>query len=444
MTDSSSADSPAVAFERARNVLECAGAIAESSRPKLLYLVHRMPYPPDKGDRIRNFQILSWLAERASVHLMCLADETVDVAAVSVLETLADRVAVVRLPALQRYARAACSVALGRTATEGAFESPAFRELLRRWSAETRYHVVLVSSSSMVQYLRINELSSVPKVVDFIDVDSQKWLDYAQACSGPRAWFYRTEARRLQRLERDAAACVRAALLVSEAESNLFRLTCDAPNVRTVSIGIDLAKFHAVDGAVDSDRTCVFVGALDYRPNVDGVTWFCREAWPEIYRQRSAARLLLVGRQPVAAVSRLAGIAGVEVIGQVPDVRPYLAEAGVVVVPLRLARGIQTKVLEALAMSKATVASPQSLAGLGGCGSVPALIASTPGEWIESVTRLMDDPAERRRLGQNGRRYVEEHHNRDRSLEPLGPILGLSAPSEYAAVAKPETLELER
>jgi glycosyltransferase involved in cell wall biosynthesis len=132
-------------------------------------------------------------------------------------------------------------------------------------------------------------------------------------------------------------------------------------------------------------------------------------------------------------VRRLAGVPGVEVIGQVLDVRPYLAQAAMVVVPLRLARGIQNKVLEALAMGKATVASPQTLAGLPARDTAPVLAASTPTEWIESVVGLMDDPDRRRRLGRAGRRYVEEFHRWDRCLEPLGLILGLPGQPEGAA-----------
>ena len=134
----------------------------------------------------------------------------------------------------------------------------------------------------------------------------------------------------------------------------------------------------------------------------------------------------MVGRQPAPAVRRLARVPGIEVVGQVPDVRPYLAEASVVVVPLRLARGIQNKVLEAMAMGKATVASPQSLVGLQGHGSIPVLCASTPLQWVESVTRLMGDMVERRRLGDEGRHFVEEFHHWDRALEPLESILGLN------------------
>ena len=423
------------------------GTMPELHRPKILYITHRVPYPPDKGDRIRNYHILTWLARRASVHLACLADESVDDGKLKTLESLVDRVGVIPHRSWLRWARAVRSLAAGRTVTEGVFSSPALRDLLRAWARETRYDATLASASGVAPYLRLKELEGVPAVVDFVDVDSQKWFDYAQSCRGPRAWLYRLEGQRLRRLEQQATTWARGTVLVSEAETNLFRQTCNAPNVYTVTNGVDLQKFAPGAESAESpetSQTCVFVGALDYRPNIDGVCWFCREVWPEIYRRRPGARLLLVGRQPVPAVRRLTAIAGVEVVGQVPDVRPYISGAGLILVPLRLARGVQNKVLEALAMGKATVASPQSLVGLQARGTVPVLTASTSTEWVESVLRLMDDPALRRRLGSDGRRYVEASHCWDRSLEPLGPILGLPTRPDVAAAASPETSGLDR
>ncbi len=391
--------------------------MSNSAQPKVLYLVHRVPYPPDKGDRIRNYHILTWLARRASVHLACLADESVEDSALATLEGLADRVAVVRLGRGSRSLRAARSFAMGRTVSEGAFRSPEMSRLLRCWVGATRYNVILASASSLAPYLRLEELRNMPAVVDFVDVDSQKWLDYAKTSSGSRAWLYSTEGRRLQRFEHDVTRWARGVVLVSQAETNLFGRSSDATNVYTVPNGVDLTGFQTTEEVVGSDRTCVFVGALDYRPNIDGVSWFCQDVWPEIRRQREGARLLLVGRRPVPAVRRLASVPGVEVVGQVPDVRPYLAQAAVVVVPLRLARGVQNKVLEAMAMGKATVASPQSLAGLPARGAVPALTASTPSEWVDAVIGLMDDPERRRRLG--SRRSPIR-----RRIAPLGSLPG--------------------
>jgi sugar transferase (PEP-CTERM/EpsH1 system associated) len=289
----------------------------------------------------------------------------------------------------------------------------------------------------MVPYLRAEELAGVPAVIDLVDVDSQKWLDYAAAGRGPRAWLHRTEGRRLRRLEQGLPGWARAVTLVGEAEADLYRQFCAPGDVQAITNGVDLDYFRPgpeADGPVG-----VFVGALDYLPNVDGAGWFCREVWPEVRRRRPDARFLLVGRRPAPAVRRLADLPGVELVGQVPDVRPHVVRASVAVVPLRIARGVQNKVLEALAMAKPTVASPQTLAGLKARPGTHLLRASSPAEWAQAVLRLFDDAALRHRLGAAGRRYVEENHCWDRCLAPFAPLLGLpERPLPLSSCGRPE------
>jgi sugar transferase (PEP-CTERM/EpsH1 system associated) len=388
----------------------------------ILFLTHRVPYPPDKGDRIRTYHILRFLARRARVHLACLADEPVPDEALAALDAYCARVGVVRLGRL-RWLRACGSVLRGRTVTEGAFAAPALRAMLRSWVRETPFSFALASSSGMAPYLRLPELRDIPAVVDLIDVNSQKWLDYAAAKGWPKSWLYRMEGRRLRRLEQSLPGWARAVTLVSEAEADLYREGGAESAAHAIGNGVDLDYFRP--SPKTPEQGCVFVGALDYHPNVDGARWFCREVWPQIYRVRPEARLVLVGRQPVPAVRRLAELPGVAVVGQVPDVRPHVAGAAVSIVPLRLARGVQNKVLEALAMGKATVASPQAAHGLGATPGQHLLVASTPSEWVETILGLLDDPTRRRRLGALGRQYVEENHRWDQCLEALGPLLGL-------------------
>jgi sugar transferase (PEP-CTERM/EpsH1 system associated) len=400
--------------------------VADLTRPNVLYLVHRVPYPPDKGDRIRSYHLLRYLSRRAAIHLACLADEPVTAETTAALESLCERVAVVPLGNWSRWLRAPGALLSGRTISEGVFHSPALVEVLRCWARETCFHVSLASASSMIPYLRRDELREVPAVVDLMDVDSQKWFEYAGAERGLRARLYETEGCRLRELEQALPSWARAVTLVSDAEADLFRQFCLWDGVHAVTNGVDLDYFRPADQPVAEDG-CVFVGALDYRPNVDAACWFAREVWPAIRRRRPETRLRLVGRQPAPVIARLARLPGVEVVGQVPDVRPYLAGAAVAVVPLRIARGIQNKVLEAMAMAKPVVASPQGLTGLSNKQDLPALTASERLEWVEQVGRLLDSPALRRQLGVAGRAYVEAYHDWDRCLEPFGPILGLPA-----------------
>ncbi len=393
--------------------------------PDLLYLAHRVPYPPDKGDRIRTFHLLRCLSRRARIHLACLADEPVTQEQRAVLESYCAQVAVVPLGRWSRCLRGLASLICGGTVSEGAFASRGLRAVLRAWAGETRFHAALASSSSLAPYLRMPELAGVPPVIDLIDVDSQKWLDYAAASRGPKRWLYRLEGHRLRRLERELGEWARALTVVTEAEAELYRRCCGDGPMHAVSNGVDLDYFAPVPQV--AEPRCVFVGALDYRPNVEGACWFCREVWPEIHRQRPDARLDLVGRQPVAAVQRLGELPGVEVVGQVPDVRPYVARASVAVVPLHIARGVQNKVLEALALERATVATPQALEGLGVQPGREVVCASSSQEWVRAVLDLFGDPARRAQLGQVGRRYVETSHCWERCLEPMEALLSLPA-----------------
>ena len=396
----------------------------------VLFLAHRVPYPPDKGDRIRTFNILRFLSQRARVHLACLADEPVSNEIKHSLGRYCERLAIVKVGGGSRWFRTGLSLVRGGTASEGAFHVPQLCRILRRWASEVRYDISLGSASSIAAYLRLTQLRDVPAVIDFMDVDSQKWFDYAASHRGPRAWLYRTEGRRLRRLEQETSAWASAITLVGQTELNIYRQFCPNGPAHAITNGVDLDYFHpeALIGPASSRSeapSCVFVGALDYFPNVEASLWFCREIWPQVHRRRPEAKFYLVGRRPSPALERLSALPGVVLVGQVPDVRPYLAQASITIAPLRIARGIQNKVLESLAMARATIVSPQTLVGLNACPGVHLLQASSSEEWLQTILALFDDPALRRSLGEAGRRYVEEHHSWESCLKPLGSLLGL-------------------
>jgi polysaccharide biosynthesis protein PslH len=397
---------------------------AEPPRPNLLFLAHRVPYPPDKGDRIRSFHVLRCLARHAKVHLVCLADEPAPDNAAAALGHYCERVAVIPL-GKSRWIHALGALLRGKTVTSGAFYSPALIATLRAWSRDTQFDSCLASSSGMAPYLEREELIDVPGVVDLVDVDSEKWLEYASVSRGWRSWIYGIEGKRLREFERGLPERARAVTLVSQAEADLYRSFCQPGRVHAVTNGVDLDYYHPQP--VGNEESCVFVGALDYRPNVDAVCWFCDEVWPALRDQRPQARLLLVGRRPVSAVERLAANNGVELFADVPDVRPLVGRATVAIAPLRIARGVQNKVLEALAMSKAVVASPQALAGIQAKPAVHLLSATSVTDWVQAVNRLWDDSSLRSRLGRAGRAYVEKHHRWEVCLEVFSELLGLTA-----------------
>jgi glycosyltransferase involved in cell wall biosynthesis len=180
---------------------------------------------------------------------------------------------------------------------------------------------------------------------------------------------------------------------------------------------------------------CAFVGALDYLPNVDAAVWFANEVWPRVRERHPTATFRVIGRKPDAAVVKLGQRPGVEIVGQVPDVRPFVASEAVSVVPMRLSRGLQNKVLESLAMGKATVAAPPALAAIRAVPGRDLLKAESADEWVTSVCQLFDDPAERKRLGENGRRFVETNHDWATCLAPLTDLIDTATAPESAEMA---------
>lgn len=395
----------------------------DPSRPNILYLTHRLPYPPDKGDRIRNFHLLKFLGARANLFLASLADEPVAMETLDALRPSCVQLAAIDQRPAGRILSACGSLVAGGSASVGAFASAALARTIRDWTGKTRFDFVVASASSLVPYLQMPALRATPAVIDLVDVDSQKWLDYADASAGPRAWLYRLEGRRLRAVERSLPAWAHAVTLVSEAEAAVYRSFRAPGRVEVAANGVDLDYFQPVEA--ETQTACVFVGALDYRPNVDAARWFCERVLPALRQRRPNAEAWLVGRQPSAEVRQLSRLPGVQVIGQVPDVRPYLAQAAVAVAPLRIARGLQNKVLEALAMGKAVVASPPALAALSVRPGTELVAATAPEEWVEALDGLLGDAVARRRLGNAGRRYVETNHHWERCLAPFAAMLGL-------------------
>ena len=391
-----------------------------SNRPDLLFVTHRVPYPPDKGDRIRTYHLLRFLAEHARVHLASLADEPVSEATHRKLAELCHRVAIVPRRFGHRI-RGLRSLILGGTISEATFASKQLTETIRKWTTETDFAGAIASASSVAQYLKTKELESAVRIVDLVDVDSQKWADYAARSAPPLSWIYATESRRLCKLENAICRWANAVTLVSEHEARLLRELTGAANVHTVTNGVDLDYFSPP--APGAESGCVFIGALDYFPNIDGITWFARTVWPNVRQRHPEARLSIVGRNPNRSVLELRAVPGVDVVGQVADIRPYLDRAAVAVAPLRIARGLQNKVLEAMAAGKPVVASPAASAGFGDRPDLPVCQCTEIGEWIATVSELLSNLEVRQRLSRAGRVYAETHHNWSNCLAPFRDLL---------------------
>jgi sugar transferase (PEP-CTERM/EpsH1 system associated) len=391
------------------------------SSKRILYLTHRVPYPPDKGDRIRTYNVLRSLAQHHEVDLLALADEPVADATIEKLQELCHQVCIVPLSMSFRRTRMAWSILTGGSATLTAFHSFRAKQIISKWMQTHRYDVLLASSSAVAPYVTENTPSTFT-IIDLVDVDSEKWFNYASTASWYKQWVYQREGNALRRYELSLARRKIPITLVSEAETDLFRKLAPCADIHTVSNGVDLGYFHS-NVPVPSNTNCVFVGAMDYHPNIDGICWFARHIWPAVREKYPFATINIVGRKPDPSVTLLGKIPGITVVGQVSDVRPFVTSAQAVVIPLRIARGLQNKALEALAMSRPVIASSPALAGLTSIEECPALRADEQSHWLCHFDQLFNDSNVCHLLAQQGRKYVEKHYTWEECLQPLHELI---------------------
>jgi sugar transferase (PEP-CTERM/EpsH1 system associated) len=253
---------------------------------------------------------------------------------------------------------------------------------------------VLVFSSAMAQY--VEQYPEIQRVVDFVDVDSDKWCQYAVKKTWPMSWLYRHEGRQLLAYERRVARGYDASLFVSQPEAELFCQLApeSAKKIGYFSNGVDTEYFSPAHGGStpypSDEQAIVFTGAMDYWPNVDAVQWFATDVMPRLRITNPRARFYIVGARPSAAVQALARANSVYVTGTVKDTRPYLAFASVAVAPLRIARGIQNKVLEAMAMCKTIIVSPQALEGIAARPGYDLLMAEDADQFHATIKKILN------------------------------------------------------
>lgn len=363
---------------------------------RVLFLTHRLPYAPNRGDRIRAFQLLREMSRFASVGLFSFAHDDEELAQVPRVP-FADQVEAVRVQRLRNAARGAICLASQRPLTHVLLDAGPARSTLAALAARHPPDVVVAYCSGMARFALETPLADRPLVLDMVDVDSAKWADFAGAARPPRRWIYAREARTLRAFEERATRRAVATLVVNERERQTLLDIAPGAHVVALPIGIDLARY-APPSPPTADATVIFCGVMDYYPNEDGVRWFVESVWPIVRQARPDARFLVVGSRPTRAIRHLAAQdASIEVTGSVPEVQPYLWRAAVSVAPLRLARGLQTKVLEALAAGLPVVTTPAVIEGLPDIVRPGCEARETPDAFAAAVIDLLGRRPEERR-----------------------------------------------
>lgn len=395
---------------------------------EILFLAHRSPYPPDRGDKIRSWHLLRHIAAIAPTHVVALYDDPRDLEHLPVLEGVAASVAIE--PRQTSKSRAALNALMrGGSASVAAFASDAVQRHVHRLLATRPIKTIFAYSGQVAQFVP-EKRGNIRFVMDFVDMDSAKFATYANQASGLSAFANAQEAKRLFAFERAVAARADLSLFVSEAEASLFarETGLGEGQVSFIENGIDLEAYDPAQPrtsvSAGEGALIVFTGQMDYRPNVEAVDGFARNVLPRICAQHPSARFAIVGRNPTTEVLALASRPGVTVTGEVPDTRDWLAAADVVVAPLLLARGIQNKVLEAMAMAKPVVASSAAAEGIDAGAGDGLIVAQGLAAQADAVLALLANPARAKALGRAARARMVARYSWDARLAGLGAMLG--------------------
>jgi len=450
----------------------------------LLFLSHRIPYPPDKGDKIRAWHMFRHLARRFRVHLGCLLDDPDDAARVAELRPLCADLACIQIDRRMQRLKALLRVRPGQPLTLGYFHDARLQRWVDATLARHAIRHIFVYSSAVAHYvMRSTALQGdnprddntrqetaredAVRVLDMVDVDSAKWSAYAATAGWPARAVYAREGRTLLAFERRAAHVFTRSIFVNEAEWRHFVDLAPETHDRTgwIANGVDLVHFSPAltfadpfppigvptgqpPGQSDAPQAgtfgaprLVFTGRMDYRPNIDAVTWFARAVLPELRMRVPDTRFAIVGAAPSPEVAQLAALPGVIVTGRVPDTRPWLAHASIVVAPLLIARGTQNKVLEGMAMGRPVIASPEAFEGVQAMPERDILLAAGVEQTIERIIDVLSGRCPG--LGAAARRAVELRHDWSVTLAPLDALFPDDpVPARPAAIPAPRPVPL--
>jgi polysaccharide biosynthesis protein PslH len=387
----------------------------------ILFLCHHFPYPPDHGARIRAFHFIRHLSQTNSVTVATLAHTQQELIQGQGLKEYCHRVIGEVIPTRVRWGRALEALCSSTPSSVAYFRSVSLQRRIDDLLASENFDVIMVFCAFMAQY--VLAWQGGYRILDYGDIDSAKWRDYSRYKTVPVSWAYAWEAAKLRNYERRIARHFHHCSVISRGELEEFQRFEVDVRCTIVPNGVDTDYFSYSAGNRNGASTIVFLGRMDYFPNVDGVQYFVREVFPLVRQKLPAVELRIIGSNPAKSVRDLAKIPNVSITGYVQDVRSYLRGAAVSIAPLRIARGMQNKILEALAMGIPTVATPEAAKGVECVPGKHLLVADCAKAFAEEVIRVIEDSSLRKNLAEAGRLQIEQVYGWDHSGDRLDTIL---------------------
>ena len=387
---------------------------------KILFLAHRSPYPANKGDKIRSYNTLLYLAERHDVFLAFPDDEQVAPKHDPHLYEITHQVISRPLHLLQRATGILKSFLTGKPLSVGHFYSARLHRDIKALAEKEKFDALFAFSSTMAEYAK--GLNIPVRIIDFCDLDSAKFEQFAQLKSPPLSWIYKMEARRLKDYERRVGNDFQHILFIGPEEQHLFSAPRPvAQKVKIMSNGVEIPARSDLEAAARENTALqpniVFTGVMDYLPNVDAVAWFARRVFPRLVQAMPDVHFYIVGKDPDKNVRALHDPAAhVHVTGAVASVAPYLESSLLFAAPMRIARGMQTKILQAMAYNVPVICSAQAARALGAVPGEHLLTAETADEYMQKSLALVGDPSRRHSLQQAALGFLQQKFTWQKNL----------------------------
>lgn len=397
----------------------------------ILFISHRVPFPPNKGEKIRTFHQLKHLSELShKIHLFSPYEDEAELEYFGALnDSLCSSVEAALLK--PKAIRLLKGLIKGQSLSVANFYNDALQQKIDQFLVNSLIDVIICSASSMAEYIfkstTLNTLSKKPLLImDFMDVDSDKWGQYQQSSSWLMSVVYSREQRLLTKYEQDIVKTFNASYLIAQAEVALFnQKVLKTDKVFVMGNGLDTSVFYPPTKKQQNPAPIfLFTGVMDYKPNEDAVTWFVNTCWGSITTQHPNAKLVIAGMNPSTDIKQLANDKSIEVTGFVNDILPYYQQADIFIAPFRIARGVQNKVLQAFACALPVISTPMGAEGILCQEDIDITVASTPDEFITQANRLISQPELAKSMGQNALNTIKQHYSWESQLQPLVNLLG--------------------
>lgn len=388
---------------------------------KILYICHRFPFPPKRGGKIRPFNMIRHFSTQGHKVTVCsLSRSPAEAKEGEGIRNHCEHFEMASVSNAIQVIRMVARLPVVTPSSMGFFYSPDLQRRIDNLLSTEQFDLIFVHCSSVAQY--VENVRGIPKILDFGDMDSQKWLEYANYKPFPLSLGYRLEGKKMEAAEKRLAKKFDMCTATTRAEWETLNSYRSALKSDWFPNGVD-AEYFKPDGEGYDPDTLSFIGRMDYYPNQECMFDFCRNTLPLIQARRPQAKLLIVGADPSPAVKKLGELPGVTVTGSVPDVRPYILRSAAMVAPLNIARGTQNKILEAMAMGVPVVTSPAGAGGVDAENEAHFLVGDSPNTYADACLRIMSAPDERSRLSVSGRERMLTHHDWQASMRRLETIV---------------------